>query len=86
MGFDYKKKGEDEDNGFDVGFKVPDTKSLLEKLTTSINTKEQIAKEHQEENEKQGKNKKPKQKRGGLVCFCEDPSCGIGPMVEKQGE
>lgn len=85
MTFRFKKNGEEE-NPFDAGFKIPSVKSVLGKLDTAIQTKEQIAKEHQEENEKQGKAKKPKQKRGGVICCCEDPNCRIGPMMEKQGD
>ena len=75
---------EQEDDGFDVGFQLPDTQSLLQRLESA--EKNELRREHREameEEEKQGKPKK-RQRRGGTVCMCEDPNCRIGPFLEKQ--
>lgn len=78
------KKPEEEDN-FDAGFKIPDTKSALAGLSNALyNEHRQI----EEEEEKQGtdKAKKRQKPKGGTICVCGHPSCRIGGFVEKQGE
>jgi hypothetical protein len=82
----YKQKDPIEDS-FDAGFKIPDTKSILQRLETS--SKDILRQEHKEEmseEEKPGKQKKRQKPKGGSVCCCEDPNCRIGPFIEKQGE
>ena len=40
-----------------------------------------------DENEKEAKaGRKPKQRRGGMICICGNPGCGIGPMEETNGQ
>ena len=74
------QKDEDEDS-FDAGFDIPQTKSALNSLQQALWDA------HQEENEEDKKQGKPKkQKRGGVICVCGNPSCGIGGFVERQGQ
>lgn len=80
----YKEKKQDsDDNDFDVGFKIPDTKNLLERLKAeSLSILKQEHKEEMEEEKKQGKPKKSRQ--GGTICCCGESHCSIGPMVSKE--
>jgi len=73
------KDPKENDDDFDAGFKIPDTKSIMQRLLYS---------EHQEETEEDKKQgKKPKQKpKKSSICMCGSPACGIGPFVETQGE
>jgi hypothetical protein len=72
----------EDDNGFDVGFKLPDTRSILERL--EVAEKEELRREHKEEMEKEEKSgQKKRQKRSGAICCCEDPHCRIGPFIER---
>jgi hypothetical protein len=83
-----KKYGDDEDDSFDAGFKIPDTKSILEKLPDRAEIQADHQKQMEEEDEKEkkgGKKPKKRQKRGGTCCFCGVPNCRIGPFVETEG-
>lgn len=83
----FKKAGEDEKNDFDVGFKIPNTKGLMQKLDDSyISTLQNEHKQEEEEDKKKGDKAKKRQKpRGGTICCCHAPGCRIGPFVEKSG-
>lgn len=64
-----------------MGFTIPDTNGILERLA------EELRADHKfktEEIEKQGGAKKSgrQQRRGGVICCCGVPYCGIGPMVQ----
>lgn len=79
----FKQRGEDEDDGenpFGAGYKLPETKNVTDNLADALRS---LHKEEQEEDEKAGKPKKKRPKR--QICFCGDPSCGIGPFKETQG-
>lgn len=84
----YKIKDNEEksDDEFDCGFKIPDTKSLLQRLDSSF--KEVLQQEHKEQTKEDDKNgvKKKQKPKGGTICMCESPGCSIGPFIEKQGE
>ncbi|MHC5536711.1 hypothetical protein ACYOEI_00370 [Singulisphaera rosea] len=81
MELKFKPTEQKEDDTFDAGFKLPDTKSILERL--EVAAKDELRREHKEEMEKEEKAGKKRQKRGGSVCCCEDPHCRIGPFIEK---
>jgi hypothetical protein len=75
----------EEADAFDVGFTLPDTTSILQRL--EVAEKEELRREHKEEmemDEKNGQATKKRQRQGGTVCCCEDPNCRIGPFIEKQ--
>lgn len=78
---DSKEKLADDEFSFDAGFKIPESKVLLEDITDILQ------KEHKfetSEREKNGQSNKKVQKRGGTVCCCYEPNCRIGPFVEKR--
>ncbi len=71
-----QKEKEEEQEEFDVGFKIPDTKT--DRIT------EILRKEHNKLNELEDPKKKKKQKRGkSIICCCGEEGCGIGPMKER---
>lgn len=78
----FKEKDKEEEDTFDAGFKIPDTKSTIAALKQALRT------EHQqltEEEEKQGKGQKEnrRQRQGGAICCCGDTNCRIGPFTER---
>lgn len=78
------KEQKEEENSFDAGFKLPETKSIQQRLMA---TNHQLQREDEEEKEKQGKPQKKRQKpKKTSICFCGHPTCTIGPFVETQGE
>lgn len=82
-GFKYKDKEQeqDEDNSFDVGYVLPETKSILNTLGEELRAAHE---QEAEEDEKQGKPKK--QRKRGTICCCGMPGCSIGPMMETEKE
>lgn len=79
-----KQYGSDEDTSEPI-FKIPEVKSVLGGIDAY---KAAVRQEHQElteEEEKTGKGKQRQRPKGGTVCFCGNPSCGIGPFVERAG-
>lgn len=76
----FNKEKQEEDNSFDAGFKIPETKGVLSNLKSAARLAHM---QEQEEDEKAGKPKKKRPRRS--ICYCEDPSCGIGPFIETQG-
>lgn len=84
----YKVKDNEEKpaDDFDCGFKIPETKSLLQRMESSFkNVLQQEHEEQTKEDDKKGVKKKQKP-RGGTICMCGHPPCGIGPFIEKNGE
>lgn len=82
----FKEQKEEQDD-FDAGFEIPDTRETKGKLEQAI-LYEQHQQQMQEEaeDEKQGKPQKKRQKpKGGTICVCGHPSCTIGGFVERQG-
>jgi hypothetical protein len=82
-----KKEEEQKDKSedFDAGFKIPETKTVMSELDELY--MEALREEHKEEMEQDEKEGKPKKKRrGGVICICGAPGCGIGPMQERQGQ
>jgi hypothetical protein len=77
------KKQDDDQNSFDVGFRLPDTKQTISNLTLALQKEHKL---ETEELEKAGQGNKKKQRRGGSICCCEDPNCRIGPFIEKRGD
>lgn len=91
---DYDQKEEKEESAGSGGldFELPKTSNILDRLDAQIQSREEIAREHQaqeekeEEEVKKGK-RKPRQKpKGGTICFCGNPFCRIGEFVQTQGE
>lgn len=85
-----KRFGEDDDgNDFSVGFKIPETKSVLEKLpdrsAIQADHQKQMEEEDEKEKKKTGKPKKRQRRPKTSICFCGCPTCGIGPFVETEG-
>lgn len=87
---DYENKEKDEETG-GLDFEIPKASTILDKLDKQIQTREDIQREHQAQDEKEeeevkkGK-RKPRQKpKGGTICFCGNPHCRIGEFVETQG-
>lgn len=77
------QKQDDEGGEFSLGFKIPKPSSILDKLDKATGDIDLLAKQHTDENEKEAKaGRKPKQRRGGMICMCGSPHCGIGPMLE----
>lgn len=81
----FKKPGEEDDNDFDAGFKIPDTKSFLAKSEAGglafEHTQQQEAED--EEDKKKGKPKR-KKKQSTAICCCGSPHCRIGPFTETE--
>ncbi len=72
---------------FDVGFKVPETKTVLGGIDEALRKQSELFKAHQDQNEKEEQDEKEgkkrpvrKPKRGGQICMCGNPACGIGEM------
>ena len=80
------KDKEQVENDFDAGFKIPSIKKALGGIDEAVQRKDKVFMEHQAQNEKEeqeGKQRpKRKPKRGGQICFCGNPVCTIGEMVE----
>jgi len=80
-------KTDEECGEFSLGLKLPSVGSVLDKLDNALGDIDLLAKQHQDENEKEAKaGRKPKQRRGGMICICGNPGCGIGPMEETNGQ
>ena len=81
--------GDDEGNDFSAGFKIPETKSVLEKLpdrnAIQADHQRQMEEEDEKEKKKNGKPKKRQRRPKTSICFCGNPHCGIGPFVETEG-
>jgi hypothetical protein len=80
----FKKFGDDDDNSFDAGFKIPETKSVLAGLQDQLRGQHQ--EEMDEEDKKKGKNKKRQKRPGGEICCCGNPFCRIGPFNQIEGK
>lgn len=77
----YKDNKEKEDIKPTLELSLPSTSSAKSALQEALQAT------HQEEEEEDKKKGKPKKKRPpSKICICGHPSCGIGPMQEKQGE
>lgn len=78
----FKKAGEDDDNDFDAGFKIPETKSTLFEKEKRYNAHVEQQDEEDKEDKKKGKPKK--KKRTAAICCCGNPHCRIGPFSESR--
>lgn len=79
-----EEKQKEASDDFDAGFKVPDTKNLVNELDSLY--MEALREEHKEEMEEADKKgQAKKQRRGGLICCCGAPGCSIGPMEQREG-
>lgn len=80
----FKEQKPEEQNDFDAGFKLPNTKSIQQKIAFG---QHQAQMEEEEKAEKAGQPRKKRQKpKKTCICFCGNPSCTIGEFVETQGE
>ena len=77
-----KRFGDDEENDFTAGFKIPETKSVLDDANKFIREQHQEDMKELEEAEKKGQAKRQKPKPG-VICFCLEPSCRIGGFIER---
>jgi len=79
-----KEYGTDEEDA-GIGFKIPKLDSVMGGIDDLRANMRQEHQELMEEEEKSGKAKKRQKPKGGTICFCGSPSCGIGPFVERSG-
>lgn len=89
----YKEREKETEEPVGLDLDIPDIGDVMKDLDKEIFSREQIAKEHvremekEEEDVKKGKKKKARQKpKGGTICFCGNPHCNIGEFIQVQGE